>query len=317
MAVAVAVAFAAPAPAHAQFGKLLKKAKAKVVGGADSAAAEGGAGNASGSMQPGAPKFDATVLQLDPSLVDRMVRGMTAEVRVARVSDAKQSKINGELDALQKESDQLDTQHPSSERDAWQDANSRIDECIGDELQKREEKNEGEIQARLLSDPAARQKMAEASQRANAAMQRGDSAAARKAMEEMQALTYPGLKEDSAAAIKKCGAPVPKPAWMVHDEELEARRSKLNDELRSIGDAARDTALQVVARGGGGGAAPLTAVQYSMALERIIAWAAATAPDGKGFGKAAYSSVELDALKARDADLRKLTGELRELQIWR
>jgi hypothetical protein len=242
---------------------------------------------------------------------------MTAEVRVARVSEAKQSKINGELDELQKESDQLQQQHPSSESNAWQDTNNRIDECIGDELQKREEKNEGEIQARFLSDPAARQKIAEASQRAGAAMQRGDSAAARKAMAEMQALTYPGLKEDSAAAIKKCGALVPKPKWMVHDEELDARRSKLNDELRTIGDAARDTALYVVAQGGGAGTAPLTAVQYSMALERIIAWAAATAPEGRGFGKASYSSVELDALKARDADLRKLTGELRELQIWR
>jgi hypothetical protein len=69
--------------------------------------------------------------------------------------------------------------------------------------------------------------------------------------------------------------------------------------------------------GGGRAGAQLTAVQYSIALERMIAWAALTAPDSKAKWKGSYSAVELDALKARDADVRKLTADMRELGIWR
>jgi hypothetical protein len=103
---------------------------------------------------------------------------------------------------------------------------------------------------------------------------------------------------------------------MVHEEELGDRRTRITEQLRANSGAARDTALAVVARGGGGGA-QLTAIQYSMALERMIAWAALTEPGAKGNGKAHYSGTELDALKERDADVRKLTGDLRALNVWR
>lgn len=312
---AVATAFATPAPAHAQFGKLLKKAKEKVTGGSDSAAVGGATGTASsGSLTPGSPKFDATVIELTPSVVDQMLRGMAAEARVAQSSAARSEKLNADLAALEKEVEQLEAQHPSSERDAWQEANYKINECIGDELQKHEEQNEGEIQARLMSDPGARQKMMELTQRANAEAQRGDTLAAKKTMAEAQAILYPSAGADSAAAMKKCGKPSPKPAWMAHEDELNDRRSKITDAMRDNSSAARDTALYVAGQGGGG--RQLTAIQYSMALERMIAWAAITG-SGKGNGKASYSRIELDALKARDADVRKATADLRAVNVWR
>jgi len=327
LAGAAAAAIAAPVPVHAQFGGLLKKAKAKVAGGSDSAAAANGGSGSSAELRAGAPKFDATVVELTPSVVDEMLRGMTAEARVAQASDAREAKLDADLAALEKEVDQLHAQHPSSERDAWQDSNNRIDECIGDELEKRAEQNEGAMQARLMSDPAVRQKMIELSQRATKETQAGDTAAARKTMAEVQALTHPTAGADSAAAIAKCGKPAPRPAWMVHDEELSERRTKITAELRASASAARDTALLVVAKGhggGGGGAggggvggAGLTAPQYSMALERMVAWAAMTAPGGKVNSRLSYSSVELDALKARDADVRRLTGELRAHNVYR
>ena len=325
LAAAVVAAIAAPVPAHAQFGKLLKKAKEKVVGDKDRAAASG----PSGSVRPGEPKFDANVLELDPSLVDRMLRGMAAEARSAQSSAAKAEKINAEIAAIQKESDEIASKHPSDERAAWENTNYKVEECITDELQRRQETHEGDMQdmqARLMSDPALRQKMIEISQRASAEMQRGDSAAAQKTLAEADALTYPHAKEDSAAAKKKCGTPVPRPSWMDREDALVERRSQLADQLRKGEGVARDTALQVVAKGGGGGVgtgngggagAPLTAVQYSIALERMIAWAALTAPDSKEKWKGSYSAVELDALKARDADVRKLTADMRGLGIWR
>jgi hypothetical protein len=333
MAAAVAAAVAAPAPAHAQFGKLLKKAKAKVVGESDSsAAASGESGTASsGPLRFGTPKFDDNMIELTPSVIDRMLRGMAAEARVAQTSGAKAENINADIAAVEKESDELESQHPSSEQSAWQDANYTIEQCIGDELQKREEANEGQMQARIMSDPVARQKMGELSQRAGVEMQRGDSVAANKTMAELQALLHPAIKEDSAAARKKCGTPAPKPAWMAREEALNQRRSDLADQLRKLDGAARDTALTVVARGNGGGGggaggagaagAPINAVQYSLALERMIGWAAATEPGSKSGASysrmAKYSATELDALKAKEADVRKLTAELRGLHVFR
>ncbi|HET7551540.1 MAG TPA: hypothetical protein VFK04_09620 [Gemmatimonadaceae bacterium] len=319
LAAAVAAALAAPVPAHAQFGKLLKKAKEKVAGGSDSAAAAAGGSGAtsSGSLLAGSPKFDETVIELTPSVIDRMLGGMAAEARVKQASIARQKKIEADMAAVEKETDQLEAQHPSSERDAWQETTNKIDECISNDIAERQEQNEGQMQARLMSDPATRQKMMELSQKMSAEMQRGDSVAAKKTMAEVQALTYPSMKEDSAAAMKKCGKLAPKPAWMDREDQLRERRNQLGNELRDAGSAARDTALAVVAHGGGGGGAQLTAVQYSMALERMIAWAAATAPGAKGSGKMNFSATELDALKAKESEVRSATAELRELNVWR
>jgi hypothetical protein len=319
----VAAALIAPAPAHAQFGKLLKKAKDKVAGESDSAAAAKGGG---GALRAGAPKFDATVVELTPAVVDEMLRGMATEARLAQVNDARKAKLGAELEALEKEVDQLHAQHPSSESDAWQESNRRIDDCISDELQKREEANESSMQARVMGDPAMRQKMIELSQRASQETQAGDTVALHKTMAEIQKVTHPTAGADSAAALAKCGKPAPKPAWMVHDEELSARRTKIDDEIRAYDGAARDSALIVVRGHGGGGAAAggaagagsaLTAPQYSMALERMIAWAAATGPDARPNSRLSYSSVELDALKARDADVRRLTAEMRAHNVYR
>jgi hypothetical protein len=315
----VATALAAPIPAHAQFGKLLKKAKEKVAGGSDSSAVGAGGSGApsSGSLIAGSPKFDETVIELTPSVIDRMLRGMAAEARVKQASIARQKKIEADMASVDKESDQLEAQHPSSERDAWQETNNKIDECISSDLEKRQEQNEGQMQARLMSDPATRQKMMELSQKMSVELQRGDSVAAKKTMAEVQALTYPSIKEDSAAAMKKCGKLAPKPSWMDREDQLRERKDQLGNELRDAGNSARDTALVVVAKGGGGGGAQLTAVQYSMALERMIAWAAATGPGAKSGGKMNFSATELDALKAKESEVRSATSEMRELNVWR
>jgi hypothetical protein len=314
LSAAVAAALLAPAPAHAQFGKLLKKAKEKVAGEGDSTAAANGAG---GALRAGAPKFDATVVELTPTVVDEMLRGMATEARVAQVSDARKAKLEAELDALEKESYQLRAQHPSSESDAWQQSNSRIEDCINDELSKREEANDASMQARVMGDPAVRQKMMELGQRASKETEAGDSVALRKTMADIQKLTHPSAGADSAAAFAKCGKLAPKPAWMAREDAIDEHRTKINDDMRASDQAARDSALVVVARGHGGGGAALTAPQYSMALERMIAWAAATGPKATPNSRLSFSAVELDALKARDADIRRVTADLRAHNVYR
>ena len=344
LAAAVVSALAAPAPAHAQFGRLIKKAKDKVVGQKDSSAAGADAADdaPAGSLHFGAPKFDADLIELTPAVLDRMMHGMSVEVSMLEKDAVKGKKLSDDVAAANKEYDQIASQHSDAERMAWEESSSKIDECIGDALQKLKEQHEGEAQARVMGDPAVRKKMIDLSQKASAAAQSGDTVASKKIMGEMEALMYPFAKEDSAAARKECGTPPAKPAWLVRQEELRERRSDLADELRDLDGQARDTAIVATgqggyaahgggagqgsaARGGGGGgqgaSGQLTAKQYSLALERLVGWATATKPGAKGSASyarmARYSPTEIEAMKARESELRKLADSLIGFHVYR
>lgn len=342
LAAAVVGGMATPVPAHAQFGKLLKKAKAKVVGDKDSTAAES-SGDASGPIQFREAKFDADVIELTPAVLDRVMHGMSAEVAVLKRSAVSGKNLSDEVESANKEYDQIGKDHPDKEREAWENSNRKIEDCIDEKVDELSQQHQSDAPARLMSDPALRQKMADIVEKAGAASERGDTAASRKYMEELEAVSNPYAKEDSAAARKQCGTPAPKPAWLVRQEKLATQRSELADSLRKLEGLARDTAIVVAtglgggaahgggfgqsagaAHGGGGGqgagATPLTRKQYSIALERLVGWAAATEPgstSGRSYARLArYSSTELDAMKAKEAELRAVTTELRDFHVW-
>ena len=320
VAAAVVCVVAAPAPTHAQFGRLIKKAKDKVVTQKDSSTAMTGEGSdaSSGSLSFGTPTFDADVIELTPAVLERVMHGMSVEVSMRKQNAVKAKSINDDIEATNREYDQLTSQHPDAERQAWEESNRKIDDCLSEALDKLQEQRQGEAQAKLMSDPSLSQKMVAISQKASAAAQSGDTVAAKKYMAEMQAVAYPFAREDSATATKQCGTPAAKPAWLVHQEELGERRSELADQLRGLEGQARDTAI--VATGGGAAGQQLTSRQYSLALERLVSWANATAPGSKiGASyarKARYSSTELEAIKAKESELRGLAGELAELHVW-
>lgn len=331
LAAAVVSAIAAPAPAHAQFGRMIKKAKEKVVGQKDSSAtgADASAGAPAGSSSFGAPKFDADVIELTPAVLDRVMHGMSVEVSMLKMNAVKGKKLSDDVEAANKEYDQLASQHPYADRMAWEESNRKISECISDAVEKLKEQRQGEAQARVMGDPAVRQKMMELSKKASAAAQSGDTVASKKIMGELEALVYPFAKEDSATARKQCGTPPAKPAWLVRQEALQERRSDLADQLRDLDGQARDTAIVVTGQGGGGtsggaggqSAGQLTPKQYSLALERLVGWAAATEPGSKSGASytrmARYSPTELEAMKGKETELRALTTELREFNVWR
>jgi hypothetical protein len=320
LAAAVVAAIAAPVPAHAQFGKLIKKAKEKVVGDKDSSAAAESSGGASGPLQFRDAKFDADVIELTPEVLDRVMRGMSVEVAVLKRSAVSGKNLSDEVESANKEYDQIGKDHPDEERQAWEESNSRINACISEKVDAVSEQHRDEAQARILSDPALRQKMADITMKASDASQRGDTAAVRKYMAELDEVTNPAAKEDSAAARKQCGTPAPKPAWLVRQEELATQRSALADSLRNLEGRARDTAVVVVGQGGGGSTGHITRRQYSIALERLVGWAAATEPgskSGRSYARLArYSSTELAAMQAKEAELRSVTSELRDFHVW-
>jgi hypothetical protein len=322
LAAAVVAAIAAPVPAHAQFGKLLKKAKEKVVGDKDSSAAAESSGEASGPIRFRDAKFDADVIELTPEVLDRVMRGMSVEVAVLKRSAVSGKNLSDEVESANKEYDQIGKDHPDTEREAWESSNRKIEDCIDEKVGELNEQHQSDAPARFMSDPALRQKMADIVEKAGAASERGDTAASRKYMEELEAVSNPYAKEDSAAARKQCGTPAPKPAWLVRQEKLATQRSALADSLRKLEGRARDTAVVVVGQGGGGGgsAGHITRKQYSIALERLVGWAAATEPgskSGQSYARLArYSSTELAAMQAKEAELRSVTSELRDFHVW-
>jgi len=329
LAAAVVAAIAAPVPAHAQFGKLLKKAKEKVVGDKDSSAAAESSGRATGPLQFRNAKFDDDVIELTPAVLDRVMRGMSAEVAVLKRSAVSGKNLSDEVESANKEYDQIGKDHPDTEREAWESSNRKIEDCIDEKVGELNEQHQSDAPARFMSDPALRQKMADIVEKAGTASERGDTAASRKYMDELEAVSNPYAKEDSAAARKQCGTPAPKPAWLVRQEKLATQRSALADSLRNLEGRARDTAIVATGQGGGaahggggsqGASGQLTRKQYSIALERLVGWAAATEPgskSGQSYARLArYSSTELEAMQAKEADLRAVTSELRDFHVW-
>ncbi len=320
LAAAVVAAIATPVPAHAQFGKLLKKAKEKVVGDKDSSAAAESSGGAAGPLQFRDAKFDADVIELTPAVLDRVMRGMSVEVAVLERDAANGKKLSDEVESANKEYDQITKEHPDAERQAWEDSNAKINDCISDKVNELKEQHQADMPARLMSDRALSEKLADLTLKASEAQERGDTAAARKYSAELEAVANPAAKADSAAARKQCGSPTAKPAWLVRQEESSARRSELADRLRKLEGQARDTAVYVVGQGGGGSTGHITRKQYSIALERLVGWAAATEPgsrSGQSYARLArYSSTELAAMQAKEAELRSVTSELRDFHVW-
>ena len=323
LATAVVFALVAPTPAHAQFGRLIKKAKDKVAAEKDTSAAASteSAGAPAGALRFGAPKFDADVIELTPAVLDRVMRGMSVEVSALKKNAVKGKQISDDIEAANKEYDHIASQHPDEERQAWQESNDKINQCLDAALDKLKEQRQGEAQARLMGDPEVRKKMMELSQKASASAQSGDTVASQKIMVELEALVYPYAKEDSVTARKECGTPPAKSAWLVRQEELSERRSDLASQLRDLDGQARDTAIVATGGAGARSAELLTPRQYSLALERLVAWAAATEPgsrSGASYARLArYSPTELEAMKAKESELRGVAGELRDFHVWR
>jgi hypothetical protein len=319
--IAALLSTATPSAAHAQFGKLLKKAKDKVSGEASTSPATSSSPR---GFSPGSPEFGGNVVELNAGTLDRVMRGMTAELAELRRTYPARKRLSDSLVALTTERNALLDAHGSDDAAVtkWQDAHNNFENCMDEAIPKLMEGHRAELQQRAMSSEV-RQQQAVFARQMMAAVQASDSVTMHKLQGQMMALMNPWGAKDSAAALKQCGGEPTEPAWHARTEQLARAINATSEQLRAAGDATTQAAL--AATGTGSGTA-LTPEQYALALERIQGYLEVTGAQSLGpagsspFQLASwretraagpqFSPAERRALDARVTELRKLFADL-------
>ena len=285
---ASALVLLVPAVAEAQFGGLkgaiTKKAGEKLAEKLGEKKDTTAAGAAAGDRRRGGRVTgdEATVTanalggELTPDTLDRVLAGLEAQLarRSERDSLAHlEEAANAELARF--------TSANAAATDAYQAREEATRSCQQGFLNRLHEARGAEVQRRMKADPTFAQKAAAVMQaemiRINAAMQRGDSAAALK----LQSVMYSAalgrdvdLVKDSVDMVKRCGEMPRAPAHL-------ARQDTLNERLRDLGDRKRQAELdaQAVALEKSG----LSAARLALARERLERWWILSARGGQKF----------------------------------
>lgn len=273
-ALVLAVVMAVPATSHAQFGALRRAVERKAGEQVDQRVDD--KANLALLQEP---TFDGTTVELTDALLDRYIAGLERIKATRAQRRAESDRLMASYEA-QRDSAQALADANRADRARFDARNATFDECRTRFEGEREELLEaamekiGErLQRRMQANPtgtggdAAIQRLAQAAQRFSEALATGDSVAVRKAQLDMLAgegmLTPAEKAKLSRTLAAACGAPTPKPTWMVQQEALEGRAQATRERHRLAGLAAGKPS---------GADLGLTDVQAAMVDERIQSW---------------------------------------------
>lgn len=281
--VAATLALATPTVAQAQFGGLLKKVEAKV------------------AHQPAnsgdAPHFDAVTVELTPTQLDGVIRGIKASVNALNGTNGNSAvALAQRVRADIAEVDSLERMHPG-EREQYENSTRMVNSCRSDVFDKLQEQKTLQMDAKVMADPSFRAKYVQGAQEMQAAAARGDTSAVRVIQARMMNTLMPVTHADTAAANKQCGvAPAP-PGFIAREKTLNNERDKWEQQIRDLQVKADTIAVQ------GSG---LTRPQFATARERIQLFLgrAKVASAQRGF-----SAQELTALREKETELRDLLAQ--------
>jgi len=239
--------------ASARFGNPIKKAKEKL----EKAVAP----NAEPAPAGGEVVFDNVVVELTNARVETII----ATFEKAKAAGAGRGALVAQLDQKNQERDKL-MEKDGDAMNALRNKRDDLNACYGAGYQEVTNRKMEEYKTRALSDPKLLAKYTKIAQENNAAIARGDSAAAARAnsaiLEEM--LPSP---EDSARVRQSCGAYPPKSAAETRLEALDKEIASLNEQIRQIDQKV----AKAQAKDSG-----MTDQQWSVALERVQAYLDAT-----------------------------------------
>jgi len=250
------------------------------------------------------PKFDNTILELNPQVVARLIAGLEARSTARGAGGLTAGELRKRSTAASDEAASLNNQH-SDDRAKWVSANEAAESCLSDELGKMEQQHGQEMQQRMMGmtgvNTAEKQKFMQdysaAAQELQQATMANDTAAARRAQEKMYKAMGIDPRADTTKARAACRAPAV-PAWM--------RRA---DSLAALGDtlAVRARAAESAGNTAAAHAAEMTPPQFAMAAERAEGFVALKSSGNVGSGYV-FSPTEEQALTARLTDLKKYFG---------
>src|SRR5882762_5029669 len=141
------------------------------------------------------PKFDATMLELNPRVVARLIKGLEARSTMRGAGAQTAGELRRRSSAASDEAASMNNQH-SDDRAQWVNANGAAESCVSEELNNVEQRQHQEMQQRFtgmtgVNTPEKMKFMQDwtaASQEAQQAAMANDTAARRRAQEKMNKL---------------------------------------------------------------------------------------------------------------------------------
>lgn len=272
---------AAPRPAHAQLGKFIRKAK--------SAAA-----SATGSSRDDGPRFDDRTLELSPARLTSVVQGIRAQAHVLSTAGGTGvGAMNARMEAVQKRAAQLDAQMTPAQHQAANRVVQAHEDCIHDALEARQRQDAAALQAAMMDPKVSQARMALVQ-----AAQTGDTAAVRRANATLRDATQGIFHKDTVAAQHACPVSA-NDRPMVEQDSLTRVANRLGGDIRTVTDSAEEAGIR---------ASGLDRDQYGMARERLHYYLLQIENHWPHRG---FTSTELSALAAREAELRQLQASFR------
>jgi len=250
------------------------------------------------------PKFDNTMLELNPQVVARLITGLESRSRTRGTGGQTAAELRKRSSAASDEAATINNQH-SDDRAQWVNANGEAENCVSEELNNVEQRHSQEMQQRFVgmtgvNTPAKTKFMQDwtaASQELQQAAMAHDTAGTRRAQDKMNTLMGVDAHADSAKARAACHVPAV-PAWMRRADSLAA----ISDTLAVRARDAEGAGNAAAARG-----AEMTPEQFAMAAERAEGFVALKAAGNVGSGWV-FTQIEEEALTARLVDLKKYFG---------
>lgn len=250
------------------------------------------------------PKFDNTIIELNPQVVARLITGLEARSTAKGAGGLTAAQLRKRSTAASEEAASLNGQH-SDERAKWTEAYGHAETCVSDELRNVEQQHSQALQQRMMGmtgvNTAEKTKFitdyTTAGQEMSQAAAANDTAAMRRAQDKMNKVLGIDPRADSAKARAKCQAPAA-PPWM--------RRA---DSLAALGDTLAVRAREAESAGNAAAAhaAEMTPEQFAMAAERAEGFVRLKDAGNVGSGYV-FSATEEQALTARLTDLKKYFG---------
>jgi len=275
-ALATAVGVTTPGVAHAQFGGLIKRVK-----------------KIASMPSSDAPHFDATMVELTPTQIDAVMRGLTASVKAVSGPDGVAA-LAQRIKASVAEEDAIKAAHPSTERDQYANRTTSVTECRENVLAKLSNAHESQLTSRMMTNPAFRQEYSKEALELQKASERHDSVAIAKIQRRMAVTMNPNARADTVAANKQCGTPPARPTWMARLDTLPIARGQWQGRIRDLQSSGRAAGVQ---------ASGLTESQFGMAQERIQLYLGRSSAHAAQTG---FSEIELAALAEKENELRSL-----------